>query len=206
MRKSVSGMNILSVDIGEKNLGWTFAKLRFVEISGNRYINFPTSEFISGVYDLEVDHRFSIVLSRINGINKFLQNLVRDMKITKFDKFIVERQVMRNNIAMELMYGILGVMTRYIDDCKDIVIFDPKLKFTEIGQQYDTKNKNHKKQSIMNMNKFISTELSPSFITISEIVKHEKKKDDIADSFNQLIIQLRIWKFINFDLRGIYNK
>lgn len=190
-------MNVLSIDVGEKNLGWTVARIP-EKYTGTTEIK--DIEFTSGIYDLEISKTHSnVVLARVASLHNFIFHY---LPITNFHRVIIERQVMRNQVAMELMYSLVSMLYPLTSN---IVIFDPKLKFTTIGQQYETKNKQHKKQSIENMRKMLATNISPSFEKLSVILDETKKKDDIADSFNQLIIQLKLWKLIEIDLRIIYN-
>ena len=64
------------------------------------------------------------------------------------------------------------------------------MKFTSIGLNYDTKNKNHKKKSIELAKKLLSKlnndELMERFLSNS-------KQDDIADAINQAIV----WSYKN---------
>ena len=51
----------------------------------------------------------------------------------------------------------------------------------------------------------LATSLSSSFGKLKSILDAAEKKDDIADSFNQLIIELSIESILTRDLRTIYN-
>lgn len=203
-------MLFISIDIGEKNLGWTIAEvsadisdsLDSLDISDSSTFNLKDFMFHSGDHDYKIKQRDSTVLRRVEAISTFFDSLIGDQKVIGA---VIERQVMRNQVAMGLMYAVTMKLAQYT---KNIVIFDPKLKFTSIGQQYDTTNKRHKKQSIKNMEKMIdSTELNDiSRDELRKTLRDATKKDDIADSFNQLIIQLKLWgKLGDIDLREIYN-
>ena len=187
-------MSILSIDIGEKNLGWTIAYTKN-EITT---LDIKDLEFDSGVFDYKMKRGLEVVKSRVSSLTEFFRRFdLRNLKLA-----IIERQVPGNHVACELMYAVTAILYQYTEN---IVIFDPKLKFSHIGQIYDTKNKKHKKQSILNMNRMLATGLSSSFSKLKSILDAAEKKDDIADSFNQLIIELSIESILTRDLRTIYN-
>jgi len=187
-------MSILSIDIGEKNLGWTIAYTKN-EITT---LDIKDLEFDSGVFDYKMKRGLEVVKSRVSSLTEFFRRFdLRNLKLA-----IIERQVPGNHVACELMYAVTAILYQYTEN---VVIFDPKLKFSHIGQIYDTKNKKHKKQSILNMNRMLATSLSPSFSKLKSILDAAEKKDDIADSFNQLIIELSIESILTRDLRTIYN-
>ena len=187
-------MSILSIDIGEKNLGWTIAYTKN-EITT---LDIKDLEFDSGVFDYKMKRGLEVVKSRVSSLTEFFRRFdLRNLKLA-----IIERQVPGNHVACELMYAVTAILYQYTEN---VVIFDPKLKFSHIGQIYDTKNKKHKKQSILNMNRMLATSLSSSFSKLKTILDAAEKKDDIADSFNQLIIELSIESILTRDLRTIYN-
>lgn len=204
---STSRAAVISIDIGEKNLGWTYALL--AQSTANtalaqskrdfRALELKDIEFEAGVYDYKMKRGVEVVKSRVSSLTEFFKRF--DLSILKLA--IIERQVPGNHVACELMYAVTAILYQYTDN---IVIFDPKLKFTHIGQTYDTKNKKHKKQSILNMNRMLATNESASFARLKSTLDAAAKKDDIADSFNQLIIELNIEGIITRDLRPIYNK
>lgn len=182
-------MIIISIDIGRKNLGYTIASA----VDFNK-AKINDVKFISGVYDLnEKPSKGEIVLQRILALKIFFEITIKD------DVFcaIIERQVPSNLIAMELMYSVVSFISKYTNN---IYIFDPKLKFNTIGQTYNTRNKEHKKQSINNMYKFISSVKNPCFNELETLLKDAKKRDDIADSFNQLIIYACMNEYIDLDI------
>lgn len=195
-------MLILSVDMGEKNLGYTIAKSKFF----NNETKISDIEFYSGVYDLNTRGKNNIVISRINSLSNFLNYINSIYVDEKLFAFVIEKQVPTNLAAMEMMYGLIGLIFQFT---KNIFIFDPKLKFNLIGQIYSTINKSHKKQSIKNMETFLNYNLSESFSNLSNLLISTKKKDDIADSFNQLMVYLSNNNFINLsldELSKLYNK
>jgi hypothetical protein len=71
----------------------------------------------------------------------------------KFEAIIIERQVNINTVAMELMYATTATA---LSICRNIIIFDPKMKFTHLKIKYDTKNKNHKTQSVEIVKKYLN--------------------------------------------------
>jgi Holliday junction resolvasome RuvABC endonuclease subunit len=152
--------NILSIDIGIHNLGyalWDTKTLSFGIINIDKYNNMNVVERCTKLY-LEINNLF----------NK-----------CQFQTVIIERQVNLNTLAMELMYALTSIMLYYTED---IIIFDPKLKFTKIRESYNTRNKEHKKKSIAYA-KNILTHINHS----NEIDEFEKQ-DDVSDAITQLII------------------
>lgn len=112
-------------------------------------------------------------------------------------KVIIERQVPTNTKAMELMYAITSIALTYTPD---VVIFDPKCKFTRIGLPYVTKNKHHKKQSIVMAGRLLKRWFGDDYE--SAFNKHPKK-DDIADALNQCLNHICDKRFIKTGL-GVY--
>lgn len=161
---------ILSIDIGIHNLGYSI-------------MNTNMSNINFGIFDLDKHIQKSsknIVLDRIKYISMFIKQIFDKLNITKV---IIERQVNNNTMAMELMYCIASTCYQY---CSDIVIFDPKLKFTKLRINYDTKNKNHKKLSIKIMRNYI-TKYYPKYL---DKFNSYDKQDDIADSLFMLLINI----------------
>lgn len=183
-------MIILSIDIGEKNLGYTIAEIKSLPFK------LEDAKIVSGVFDYKNKGK-NVVLSRVSSLHQFFHEHIHDE--VKFA--IIERQVTMNKVAMELMYAVTAIIYNYTTD---IVIFDPKMKFTHIGQQYDTKNKNHKKQSIKNMRVVLSHVEKPELLTVLDAAE---KKDDIADSFNQFIVCCDDRKYLDIeDIRDLYRE
>lgn len=159
-------MNTISIDIGIKNLGYA--------ILYENILSF-------GILDLS-QHipEHSIVIQRISILYDFIEDLIK-----KYDlqKAVVEKQVHTNTVAMELMYSIISIL--YSLNIREIIIFDPKLKFTKLKQSYNTKNKNHKKLAIRMTElllQYNNTELLDMFSTYS-------KKDDISDAILMLYLE-----------------
>ena len=194
---------IISIDIGEKNLGWSTARFEY-EGSTSERIDIKDITFESGVYDFKSRRGDSIVMKRIFALQEWCGKVIRDDD--ELEAAIVERQVgMRNEVAMQLMYAVASMLAM---KTSNIVIFDPKRKFTVIGQQYCTKNKQHKKQSIINMKRMLSSRMNAGFEQLELAMGMAKKQDDIADSFNQLIVQMVVWdKLVQNldDIKQIYN-
>ena len=141
----------------------------------------------------------NIVESRCIAINTFFDNIAKQYNIIRI---IIEKQVPNNTIAMELMYSIYTKSLQYCDH-NDIIIFDPKLKFSSISETYDTKNKKHKRQSILYAENLIKS----TYPSLLQQFNSHPKKDDIADSFNMLVVNMisRNDLDINFDqLRKLY--
>ena len=152
-------MAILSIDIGIKNLGWA-------------YFNDGALKFGIFVID-DGKKQKSVVIHRCRRVNEFFDSFA-DKQI---DHIVIERQVITNTSAMELMYAItMKAMT-----IADVFIFDPKLKFTYYHEPYDTKNKAHKRLSIEKAHRYLSAHHEDLLYEFEDY----DKLDDISDAINQ---------------------
>ena len=93
---------------------------------------------------------------------------------------IIERQVNYNTMAMELMYLLTSAVYFF---CQNIIIYDPKLKFSTLSLKYDVKNKQHKKLSINIVQSYLKRFHEN---LLEEFIKYDKK-DDISDSLLMLL-------------------
>ena len=190
---------IISIDIGERNLGWTV-----VEIKQGASLN--EFKFSCGVYDIKSSpnyRKYSPVLSRISIISEFVDSLIESSRSSggepnnnakpeiKLRAAIIEEQVRAATINRCLMYCVATALRKHTDN---IILFKPYEKFTRIKQQIDTSNKKHKQLSIENMKKITK---HYNLVNVETELEKYKKKDDIADSFNQLIIQLIKWNLVD---------
>jgi Holliday junction resolvasome RuvABC endonuclease subunit len=167
-------MKILSVDIGIKNLGYTV--LQYETTVDDSLLSFGLINISSGKKD--------VVESRCKSIFDFIGRIEPNV-------LIVERQVHENTQAMCLMYSIV---TAGVGMGADVIIFDPKLKFTALKIPFCVKNKMHKKLSIemaQSLLSHIAPDLLPEFGKFT-------KKDDIADSLIQLYVHLAVNKVYRF--------
>ena len=180
---------IVSIDIGERNLGWTVVEIK---PAGNKVgASLNEFKFSCGVYDIKSSpnyRKYSPVLSRISIISEFVDSLALAGGVRAA---IIEEQVRAATINRCLMYCVATALRKHTDN---IILFKPYEKFTRIKQQIDTSNKKHKQLSIENMKKI--TKHYNLVNVVTELEKY-KKKDDIADSFNQLIIQLIKWDLVD---------
>ena len=172
---------ILSIDIGIHNLGYAI-------YDKNTINEHKTESLLFDLYDLDEniekkDKKNNIVLTRAKYINKFIKDIFNEYNI---NVVIIERQVNTNTRAMELMYLLTATIYNY---CSNIIIFDPKLKFTKTGLIYNTKNKAHKKLSI----KVIETYLINNYPSLLQRFQQYDKKDDISDA----VFMLLIYRFEN---------
>ena len=94
---------------------------------------------------------------------------------------IVERQVNVNTMAMELMYSLVSSIYPYT---RDIIIFDPKLKFTTLSLKYDTKNKQHKKLSVCVVYNYLLHKYPEH---VNKFMSYTKR-DDISDAVLMLLV------------------
>lgn len=155
---------ILSVDLGIHNIGYAIYTI-------------SDDKLQFGLYDIDSnltasDRKANVVVTRTKYIYMFVSNVFKQYPI---DTVIIERQVNNNTMAMELMYSLTACVYNF---CKDIVIFDPKLKFTSLGLTYNTKNKAHKKLSINIVKNYI-TKYYPDLLSSFE---DNSKQDDISDA------------------------
>lgn len=163
---------ILSIDIGIHNIGYALYDKE------NDDLNF-------GLYDIDehltkADKKANVVVTRVKYVNMFVDKIFENNNISKV---IIERQVNNNTMAMELMYALTSCIYRY---CKDIVIFDPKMKFKALGLTYTTKNKAHKKLSIQIVDNYIN-KYYPQLV---EKFDMNTKQDDISDAILMLLIDM----------------
>ena len=182
--------NILSIDIGIKNLG--FAVLSF-DILGKKKINDFTVFF--DIFDISkhLKKKGDIVNNRCDALVKWLTELKE--RYSDFKTVIIERQVNRNTMAMELMYA-LTMGLHLIMPTADIIIFDPKDKFLKLGLEYSTQSKSHKKQSTRYAKSLIHT-----FWTEQEQHFDEfDKKDDVSDAINQALVWLLVNGILNYSV------
>lgn len=180
--------SILSIDIGIKNLGYSV--VTYVPNS----FDMNNVDLMFGIVNISetATKNKTVIASRCECLHSFLSTIASKYNITKI---IIEKQVPTNVKAMELMYAIYGMGINIVHDCSNIIIFDPKLKFTTLGVQYNTKNKQHKRQSIQYAHEF----LNYMFPDILPKFENHHKKDDIADSMNQAFV----WMISNETFRGI---
>lgn len=162
-------MSVLSIDIGIKHLGWALIE---------------RDKMSMGIFTIDDKNKKSsesTVLYRCKRISEFFGEFETPTYI------VIERQVNNNTMAMELMYAIV-MHAMSIIDSSNICIFNPALKFTFNGEEYSTKNKAHKKKSILMAREYLQSN-HPEMITTFDSFD---KKDDIADSLNQALTFLKI--------------
>ena len=157
----------LSIDIGIRHLGYSIL----------------TAEGLTfDIFDIEDTYKRNPKLKKINSVpvqrayvlNEFLTNIIEAHSI---ERIIVERQVQTNTMAMEIMYSIISLCITKIP-LENLIIYDPKKKFTDLHVKYTTKNKAHKKLSIA----ICGETLERLYPTLVDSFNVHKKKDDIADS------------------------
>lgn len=187
---------ILSIDIGYKNLGYTLMTFTENPVSFDkfkiRFDIFNISEQKTGCD--------TVVAARCFALQNFFCDIADECIL---DYILIEKQVPTNTKAMELMYSIYSFALQYCPP-KRIILFDPKLKFTSIGESYTTEKKAHKKQSIAYAKELIGKEFPD---LLKDFMSHPKK-DDIADSLNQMIVWMissNIMEMTFSDLRNVYS-
>ena len=157
---------VLSIDIGIHNLGWCI-----MSTNDDKMLEF-------GLFDIDENKNADIVVYRTSVVHKFVSSMFIQYDISTV---IIERQVNINTMAMELMYCLVSAIYPWT---QNIIIFDPKLKFTTLALKYDTKNKNHKRLSINIVRKWLQ-QYHPNMVDIFE---QYHKKDDISDAILMLVI------------------
>lgn len=145
----------LSLDIGCNNMAYAY---------------FKNKDLIKyDLYSLDEDKKRNelIIHHRINRLIQLIESF------DTINKIIVEKQFNTNTKAMSIMYSIATISKIKNIEC---IIYDPKDKFKYWNIPIDTKNKNHKKESI----KRCPVDLSMY-----------KKQDDLADAINQGLIYIQ---------------
>lgn len=188
---SEQAYHILSIDIGIKNLGW--AIIEFNKL-GKKVLEDLSITF--NIYDISkhLPKRKDIVSGRCEALLQFFQPLFA--KYNSFKTIIIERQVNRNTMAMELMYAITMAIKILNGPNSEIIIFDPKDKFLKLGLEYSTKNKAHKKQSILYAHKLVESYWSDLLPTFNDF----EKKDDISDALNQALVWMVHNGYLNYSV------
>ena len=153
---------ILSIDIGRRNLGY---------VIGNK------ESLTFGLYDIDEGKRGKGILYRTVRIHEFLKE--------KFDRYpietvIIEKQVPKNIVAWELM--CLFVSAAYIYT-KNIVLYNPKRKFTSLSVDYTTKHKAHKKLAIDLVKNYLAKYKPEDYYFFETFTK----QDDISDALLMLL-------------------
>lgn len=180
---------ILSIDIGTKNLGYSI-------ISWNADIDNPTIDQIKVDFDIltiDDNKKTDIVVKRTNVLLNFFQQISDEYII---EHVVVERQVTTNVVAMCLMYAITSIATMY--DAQ-VIIFDPKRKFSILNVPYTSAKKDHKKQSTQYANNLLSNAFNDKLAKFSRY----PKRDDISDAINQGILWGVDNKILNIGLSNI---
>lgn len=171
---------ILSIDIGIKNLGYAIISYTKNITLHRLSLEDITLEFDTFNITQQLKRSDNVVIGRCKAMHNFFISIADKYAI---DTVIIERQVARNTMAMELMYCISSIAMFYTND---VVIFDPKNKFNKLNLPYSTVNKEHKKQSINYAHEIIKSKFElklPSFTS-------HAKRDDISDAINQCFVHL----------------
>ena len=138
-------------------------------------------DMVFGLYDVDANlpSNDDVVVSRVAVINSFVKEIFTEYP--SISMVVIERQVNVNTMAMELMYALTATVYNY---CKEIVIFDPKLKFTTLSLKYSTQNKAHKKLSVAIVHNYLAQN-RPHLLPLFD---NNKKRDDIADAVLMLLV------------------
>ena len=184
---------ILSIDIGKNNLGFTIVRNAG---SFSRSTSLNSLDFEFGLFNLDSTGKKSddsIVIARTRTLQKWIgETLGSD--ITNLRAVVIEEQVRTNTIAMGLMYCLCGL---FAEHTSLIEVFSPRLKFTKLKQVYDSSGKKHKKLSVANAFSIASQLSIASCERLKSDLESRTKKDDVADSFNQLLVWMIDHEFIS---------
>lgn len=157
----IKPFTILSIDIGKKNLGYSI---------------YDGTNLEFGMYNITQQIKLSKLKQNIEGRNTVLINWLNEIK-SKYtiNKIIVEKQIIRNVVAMCIQSCIIsfGLMNSI-----EVFTFDPKNKFTFSGDNYNSKNKEHKKLVV----KYTTNLLTKLYPDKLELFNSIPKQDDISDS------------------------
>jgi RNase H-fold protein (predicted Holliday junction resolvase) len=150
-------MTILSIDIGQKNLGYSIFK------ENNLSFGLKTIEHSS-------------CIDRC----KFIYEFIKEISPTLL---IVEKQIITNVWAMGIMNSVI---TAGLSLNCEVVLFDPKLKFNLLKEPYSTENRKHKKL-IVNMTKnFIQNCHENLYEYFNSFKKKDDISDSIMQLFTYL--------------------
>lgn len=141
------------VGVGKKNLGYCVRN---------------GDEYIFNVFNIEKDLKQKNMYTRNMVLISWFQSMID--QYGKFDKVIIEKQVINNVTCMCLESCLITISKCLLKDV-EIIIFDPKNKFKDI--KYDSKRKEHKK---------IVVDMARKIIGENSFFESFPKKDDISDS------------------------
>lgn len=203
---------LLSIDLGVDNLGYAVLSYDKPIISGFTPKNKPIYNKLAfedihleyGLFDIDahanrvrvrsdtsaIKKTKDVVLGRCVAMQTFFNGIA--LNHVSIDYVIIERQVTTNVCAMELMYAATSQALNHTDN---VIIFDPKLKFTKLNVEYDTKNKAHKRLSAS----FAKQLLTNKYPDKIGLLDESKKKDDMSDAINQAFVWLLDNGILNCD-------
>lgn len=157
----INTYTILSIDIGKKNLGYSI---------------YDGTNLEFGIFNITQQLKLSKLKQNIEGRNTVLINWLNEIKSKyNINKIVVEKQIIRNVVAMCIQsciisFGLINLI--------DVFTFDPKNKFTFTGDNYNSKNKEHKKLVV----KYTINLLTKLYPDKLDYLNSIPKQDDISDS------------------------
>lgn len=156
-----SPFTILSIDIGKKNLGYSI---------------YDGTNLEFGIFNITQHIKKYKLKENILGRNTVLINWLTELNTKhNINKIIVEKQVIRNVVAMCIQSCIISYA---LINSIEVFTFDPKNKFTFTGDNYNSKTKEHKKLVV----KYTTNLISKLYPDKLEYFNQFTKQDDIADS------------------------
>jgi hypothetical protein len=148
---------IMATDLGHQYIAWTLWD------EENESVDY-------GIYKFGNDKR---CLNRVKGVCGFVNSF------KNVDVLIIERQVYQNRRAMEIQFAL---MSAAIMQGIEVILQHPTEKFKILGYECITEKNQHKRLSETIALEWLNTVNDVSKIHLNEYVK----KDDIADSINEL--------------------
>jgi hypothetical protein len=173
----MTSLNYLSIDVGRRNLGFSI-------------LNKDNFNFKFGIYDLSERIFLTNELMKrkqkpnkktlsfiIKSLNEFLDIIVKKYNI---NVLIIEKQVRRNTMALNIMWVIIeyGLLKNW-----RVIIFNARDKFKYEVINYDSKHKEHKKICV----RYAKNILKFNCID-PKVIDDYRKKDDISDAICMLFI------------------
>lgn len=178
----MTSINYLSMDLGKENLGFAIISIDTMpekDDNPHEAMKFGTKRLFYDLFSIDSTLKSKEFKSKYKNYPMSLARprvlcdfLTKFNDLYKFNKIIVEKQVINNVVAMMLESMIvMFAMNNNIE----IEVFDPKRKFENVT--YNSKAKEHKKIVVT-----MAREAMNYYTTDKEKFEDYPKKDDISDA------------------------
>jgi hypothetical protein len=157
-------MNVLSFDLGTKNLA-------YVLITAENQLHFKLIDV-----DSQIKRKESKPLGRCRVLSEVMKEVMSLITNSLEIKIVIEKQMKTNVTAMNLMYSLICIAQSYSNH---VFLFTPNQKFKLLNKDFSVVNKAHKKLSIQLTKELMREHYSESLLKFSEL----RKNDDVADAF-----------------------